>query len=141
MNFKRLPCFEHLNWNPGKKDRQEFALAMLAGFSLLGTIALVRAHHFTPAVVTLWIIGAALAAVSCIPRLGRATYLAVNVPTSLVGYLVSRIALVVVFFLVFVPIGQLLKWAGRDLLQLHRRAAGWTVLGSHRGPSDYYHQF
>jgi len=58
-------------------------------------------------------LGVVLAVAAMIPGLGRVAYLAVYVPSILSGYFVSKVILFIVFFLVFVPIGALLKCSGK----------------------------
>jgi hypothetical protein len=116
-------------------------MAMLCGFAILGLITLARSRAFTPAVIILWTTGAVLAVLSQIPGVARIAYLAVNLPTSAFGYLVSKIALALAFFLVFAPIGQFLKWMGKDLLQLKSRRSTWVPVEDKADASNYSHQF
>src|ERR1035437_3202849 len=141
MHLKHLPCFRHLSWHPSPRDLRQFGMAMLCGFAILGLITLARSRAFTPAVAILWTAGAMLAVLSQIPGPGRIAYLAVNLPTSALGYLVSRVALTLVFFLVFVPIGQILKWMGKDLLQMKSSRSTWTPVEDQADASNYSHQF
>ena len=141
MNLKQLPCFRHLSWHPSPKNLREFGTAMLCGFAILGLITLARSRAFTPAVAILWTAGAMLAVLSRIPGPARIAYLAVNLPTSAFGYLVSRVALALAFFLVFVPIGQFLKWTGKDLLQIKGSSSTWVPVEDKADPSSYSHQF
>ena len=140
MHLKHLPCFRHLKWHPSPKDLREFGLAMFCGFAILGLITLARNRAFTPAVAILWTTGAVLAVLSWIQGIARIVYLAVNLPTSAFGYLVSRVALALAFFLVFVPIGQFLKWTGKDLLQI-RISSTWVPVEDKADASNYSHQF
>jgi len=141
MHLNHLPCFRHLKWHPSPKDLREFGIAMLCGFAILGLIAIARDRAFTPAVAMLWTFGAMLAVLSRIPGLGRIAYLVVNLPTSAVGYLVSRVALALVFFVVFVPIGRFLKWMGKDLLQVKGTSSKWVPVQDKADASSYSHQF
>ena len=141
MHIKQLPCFRHLSWRPSPKELREFGLTMLCGFVILGLITLARSRAFTPAVAILWTAGAALAVFSRIPGLNRIAYLAVNLPTSAFGYLVSRVALALAFFLVFVPIGRFLRWTGKDLLQIKGGSSTWVPVEEKKDASNYSHQF
>jgi hypothetical protein len=141
MNLKTLPCFRHLSWHPSPKVLREFGTAMLCGFAILGLITLARSRAFTPAVAILWTAGVMLAVLSRIPGAARIAYLAVNLPTSAFGYLVSRVALALAFFLVFAPIGQFLKWTGKDLLQIKRISSTWVPVEDKAYASNYSHQF
>ena len=141
MQLQHLSCFQHLSWRPSPKALREFGIAMLCGFAILGLITLARNRAFTPAVAILWTGGAMLAVLSRFPGPGRIAYLAINLPTSAFGYVVSRVALVLVFFLVFLPIGQLLKWMGKDLLQIKRARSTWVPVENQADASNYSHQF
>lgn len=91
----------------------------------------------------MWGLGFGLAVAALIPGLGRAAYLAVYLPTNFIGYFVSKVLLFFIFFLVFVPIGALLKLLGKDLLRLKPKAprAVWGPVKSVRDPNRYYRQF
>jgi hypothetical protein len=141
MHITDLPCFQHLSWHPSPKTLRQFGLTMLSGFAILGLLTLARNHAFTPAVAILWATGAMLAVLSWIPHIARIVYLAVNLPTSAFGYLVSRVALTLVFFFVFVPIGQILKWMGKDLLPLKGGSSTWVPVEDKADASSYSHQF
>lgn len=141
MNLKQVPCFRHLSWRPSYKELREFGLTMLCGFLVLGLISFARSRAVTPAVVMLCVAGIVLAVFSMIPGLNRIVYLAVNVPTSAFGYLVSRVALGLAFFLVFLPIGRFLRWTGKDLLQFKGGSSTWVAVEDKTDASNYSHQF
>ena len=71
-------------------------------------------HHYRDC---LWSAGAVLAVAAFIPKLGRLAYLAVYLPTSILGYVVSNIILALMFLFVITPLGILLRLMGKDLLQ------------------------
>ncbi|HZE73304.1 MAG TPA: hypothetical protein VE135_27665 [Pyrinomonadaceae bacterium] len=143
MKFSELPFFRHVKWFPDRSELRQFAIAMLVGFAVLGALAVWRNHGFTRASIVLFGLGVVLAVAAMIPGLGRVAYLAVYVPSSFVGYFVSKVILFIVFFLVFVPIGALLKVLGKDLLRLRpeKPRAVWTSLNSTRDADRYYRQF
>jgi hypothetical protein len=138
-----LPPFKHVKWHPDREERRRFALSMIAGFLLLGLLAAWRHRELAQTTFVLWGIGAMLAVAGLVPGLGRAVYLAVYLPTSLIGYVVSHVILTVMFFLVFVPLGLLLRLTGRDLLRLRRpgQETVWLRRGPTPGPESYYRQF
>ena len=143
MKFTELSFFHHVRWNPDRNDLRAFAMAMLTGFGVLGSLAALRHSGLTRGTLVLWTIGVVLAVCTMIPGLGRIAYLAVYVPSSFVGYFVSRIILFFVFFLVFVPIGAFLKMLGKDLLRLHPKSprAVWQTINTTRDSNRYYRQF
>jgi hypothetical protein len=91
----------------------------------------------------LWIVGVTLALASQIPVFGRIVYLVVMLPSSFIGYFVSKVVLFLIFFLVFVPTGLLVRLIGKDLLRLRPKAprAIWVATNSDKGADRYYRQF
>ena len=84
-----------------------------------------------------------LAGGALVPGLGRAAYLAVYVPTSLIGYVVSHVLLTIIFFTVITPLALLLRLLGKDPLRL-RQTEGqscWIVHPGPRAKERYYRQF
>jgi hypothetical protein len=116
---------------------------MLIGFSVLGALSLWRQARITPTATVLWIVGLALAMTSQIPGVGRIVYLFVMLPSSFIGYFVSKVVLFLIFFLVFVPTGLLLRIIGKDLLRLRPRTprAVWVTTNSGKDRDRYYRQF
>lgn len=144
MQLTQLPCFQHLNWRPDRAELRRFAVAMFVGFGVLGLLAALRAWNVTQASVVLWTLGVALAAGARLPGLGRGVYLLIYVPASLVGYVVSHLVLTLMFFLVFAPLGLVLRALGYDLLQQRRTrgATNWRTTHRSRPTTEsYYHQF
>lgn len=143
MNVKELACFRHVQWDPGRKELLKFAGSMLVGFAMLGTLAAWRRHGITPTVLTLWSIGGGLAIAALIPGLGKLAYLAVHTVSGVIGFVISRIILTVIFFVLFAPLGFLLRLSGKDLLHTRRSVTGseWIVRAGSRERKSYYQQF
>ena len=116
---------------------------MLIGFAVLGLLAVWRAWGINTTSLVLWSIGVVLAIAAFIPGLGRVAYLAVYLPTSIIGYVVSNVILAVMFFLVITPLGIILKLLGKDLLQQRRQktTTQWTPVKSVKTEDSYYRQF
>ena len=143
MKVTELPFFQHVRWRPDAGELRKFAISMLVGFALLGLLAAWRAGEINKRTIVLWGIGVALAAAALVPRLGRGTYFAVYLPTSIIGYLVSHIVLALIFFLVFTPMALILSLMGKDLLQLRSRGnkSRWRRVEGAKDANSYYHQF
>ena len=143
MNVKGLRCFQHVHWNPSQTELRRFGRAMLIGFAVIGLFVAWRQGQFGTATFTLWGIGAALAVVAVIPALGKLAYLAIYVVTGIVGFAVSRIILTGIFYVLFAPLGLLLKAMGKDFLRARRNPAE-TEWVAHAGVSDrksFYRRF
>lgn len=143
MKVSALPFFKHINWRPDARELRRFALAMLIGFTVLGLLSVWRAWGITTASVILWSAGAVLAIAAFIPGLGRVAYLAVYLPTSIIGYVVSNVILALMFFLIITPLGILLKLMGKDVLQQRRQknSTQWIPVKGVKTEDRYYRQF
>src|SRR5262245_21827075 len=143
MSLKDLTYFKRVKWHPDNEELRRFSIAMLVGFAVLGGISALRHHGIQWGSQTLWTIGIVLSIAAWIPGLNRLAYLTFYVPSSFVGHCVSKIVLFFVFFLVFVPLGVLLRLLGKDLLRIHpaNPRATWTPMNSLKNSNRYYRQF
>jgi Saxitoxin biosynthesis operon protein SxtJ len=143
MKVAALPFFQHVQWQPDARELRRFAIAMLIGFFMLGAWSAWRARGIGIGSIVLWSIGAVLAVAAFVPKLGRIAYLAVYLPTSIIGYVVSNVMLALMFFLVITPLGFILKLMGKDLLQQRRqkRETQWTPVNKTKNEDSYYRQF
>lgn len=143
MKISAIPFFRHVNFNPDRRELRSFAIAMVIGFTFLGLVAAWYIGEFATRTYILWGIGIALAIFALTPYLGRIAYLAVYLPSSIVGYIISHIVLGVMFFTIFLPIGILLRLTGKDLLRLRPKGprALWQPLEKKGDLKSYYRQF
>ncbi len=142
MNLTALPIFQQVKWRPDAAELRRFAIAMLVGFSLLGLFAAWRAEEISTGALVFFGIGLFLAIAAFVPRLGRMAYLGVYLPTSIIGYFVSRIILFLMFFLIITPLGIILRIVGKDPLQQRQEhKTGWTSVKTVKNADSYYRQF
>jgi hypothetical protein len=140
----KLSCFQHIQWTPTSSDLREFAAAMLIGFGVLGVAAGLRTGQIESPSVWLWGMGAVLASTALTPGLGRATYLAVYIVSGVLGYLISHVMLVLLFYVVFTPIAMAMRVLGVDPLYLRGTLGGgtlWRSAGRDFPAGSYYRQF
>ena len=116
---------------------------MLIGFTVLGLLSVWRAWGISTASIVLWSVGVVLAIAAFVPELGKVAYLAVYLPTSIIGYVVSNVILALMFFLIITPLGIILKLMGKDLLQQRRQkdTTQWTPVRGVKTEDSYYRQF
>ena len=143
MDITALPFFQHVKWRPDAKELRRFAIAMLIGFFVLGALSAWRAKGIATGSIVLWGIGAFLASAAFVPRLGRIVYLAVYLPTSIIGYLVSHVMLTLMFFFVITPLAIILRLLGKDVLQQRRSGnkPAWMPVKGVKNEESYYRQF
>lgn len=143
MNVTALPFFQHVKWRPDAAELRRFAIAMLVGFTLLGLLSAWRARGIGTASIVLWSLGIFLAIAAFVPGLGRVAYLAVYLPTSIIGYVVSNVLLTLMFFFVITPLAIILRLMGKDLLQQRRpkQKPEWMAVKGVKNEDSYYRQF
>jgi len=143
MKLATLPFFQHVKWQPDARELRWFAIAMLIGFFVLGALSVWKTKGIGTGSIVLWTIGVTLAVAAFVPKLGRIAYLAVYLPTSIIGYVVSNVMLTLMFFLVITPLGIIMKLMGKDVLQQRRpnRTTRWTPVKETKTEDSYYRQF
>jgi hypothetical protein len=139
----RHPAFQHVKWSPDTAELRRFALSMVIGFGVLGGIAVLRHRGIVPLATGLWIAGLVLAVAALVPGLGRCVYLGVYVVSGAIGFLVSNVLLTLVYYLLFTPIGLVLRLVGKDPLRLRARAANshWQPHGTREDERAYYRRY
>ena len=140
MKLRSFPFFQHVKWHPDARELRRFAVAMLIGFGVLGLLAAWRAAEFGTGAIVLWSAGVVLAIAAFVPKLNRLAYLAVYLPTSIIGYVVSHVILALMFFFVITPLGIILRLMGKDFLQ-QKRQKQWRPVSSVKSEDSYYRQF
>ena len=143
MKITTLPFFQHVKWRPDARELRRFAIAMLIGFTVLGLLSVWRGNGIGTGAIVLWSIGTLLAIAALIPGVGRIAYLAVYLPTSIIGYVISHVMLALMFFFVITPLAIILRLMGKDLLQQRRQKTrtGWMPVNGVKNEDSYYRQF
>ena len=133
-----------VNRNPGKGELNWFGLIFLAFFALIGGLLWMKFDRPGPA---RWLLIAAAAVTLlyyAIPPLRRLLYLAWMYAAYPIGWVMSHLVLAIVFYLVFTPIGLLMRLFGKDPMQrkfLRDGGSYWQEHDPHREPGRYFRQF
>jgi hypothetical protein len=108
-----------INRTPSRKQLRWFAALWLPLFGLMvGTMLIWRAHATTAAQVV-WGATAIAAVLSLIsPAIARWVFLGLSYASFPIGFVVSWVALTVLYFVVLTPIGVVMRLSGRDPLRL-----------------------
>ncbi len=130
--------------DPSPTELKTFGLIVLAVFTILGSV--VRWRAGAPGMAwLLWSAGAMLAAVYyAVPPLRRPLFFAWMRLFQPIGWVVSHLLLVSIFYLVLAPIGLLLRAFGRDAMHRELKpdaATYWILRRGERRPQDYFRQF
>jgi hypothetical protein len=136
--------FCDISFKPTTRVLRQFAVAWLVFFNLLAVQQFFRYHHSCAAL--------ALSAIGCCaglfclayPRGVRWLYVAAMVVAFPVGWLVSRVALAMMFYLVFTPVAFIFRIAGRDALARRRKPGSvsyWSPKPAVTDLQRYFHLF
>jgi hypothetical protein len=134
-----------VNWNPSRRELRQFAGILLPAFAgIVGAIVVYRSGSWNTA-FAIWgaafVVGAAGLAVPAFARLVFVTWMAAAYP---IGWTVSHLVLGATYYLVFTPIGLIMRWIGRDALARTGTLSEKTYWVAHepsREPASYFRQF
>jgi hypothetical protein len=133
-----------INRNPGKGELNWFGLIFLAFFALVGALVWFK---FGRREIARWIwagAGTVTLVYYAVPPFRRLLYLAWMYAAYPIGWLMSHLVLGIVFYLVFMPIGLIMRLVGRDPLQrrfLENEKSYWREHDPHQKPERYFRQF
>ncbi len=131
-----------IDWHPGPKQLRSFGAVFLTGFLLIGAL--------------FWWRGVETAAIVCVSaafvvgaigltgtRVALPFYWAWMGIAFVMGNIMSRVVIALVYFAVLTPIGIAQRLAGRDRLQLKRtdQESYWIDLDDAPPPEKYERQF
>ena len=103
-----------INKNPSRTELLWFGLLLATFFALAGAMVLQRAHSVRIA-QTIWIASALLVSLYyIIPPLRRPMYVGSLFLTYPLGWIMSHVILMIVFYLVITPLGLLMRLSGHD---------------------------
>lgn len=133
-----------VNRNPGKGELAWFGLIFLAFFALIGGLLWFKFDR-QGAARWVWIGASAVTLVYyAVPPVRRLLYLAWMYAAYPIGWLMSHLVLGMVFYLVFTPIGLIMRLVGRDPMERKLRKSDgsyWKEHNPHQKPARYFRQF
>jgi hypothetical protein len=142
--------FRETNWNPGAQERRRFAASLMIGFPCLAAALLIVMRlrgtdwHFTPPII-LAAAGAALGALLWVtPPIARPVYVAWYAVACAIGFVVGNVALAAIYFLLFTPVGLVLRAMNRRSFRKNFDRAATTYWRDAKPPAEpahYYRQF
>jgi len=137
-----------MQWSDVTKAPTLKMLRQFAGLSLVvfGGLA---AWRLWQGQTDLWTYGLGIIAVLIgvtglvVPAMVRPVYTGWMIVAFPIGWTVSKIALGLMFFLVFMPVGLVFRMTGRDTLRLKRTQGGsyWLAKPAARSGDEYLRQF
>jgi hypothetical protein len=132
-----------INHNPSRRQLASFGLIWLVFFVALGAMLAARGG-LRPAVWILWIVAAAAVPGWMAPRWMRLLYLGMSYLSLPIGFVVSHVIVAAVWYLVFTPIGLLLRAVGYDPLARKfdpQAKTYWVPRGAEPPVERYFRQY
>lgn len=109
-----------IDWRPDARALRKFGITVLIGFALIGAVLYWWVEAQRAAEVT-WLIGAVLGVPALTGlRLALPGYWLWMGVAFVLGNIMSRVLLTLIYFLVFTPIGLFRRLLGKDPLSLSR---------------------
>ena len=145
MGFPLLPNSYYLSpreamiavqWNPERKQLRQFAGIWFPAFcGLAGWLVGAKTGHWAAVQLGWAICGLQALAGLIYPAAIRPIFVGLILLTYPIGWVVSHLLLGAIFYLLFVPIGLVLRWTGHDPLQL-KLPPGNTLWKTSVGKTD-----
>lgn len=132
------------NQNPSRRDLAWFGVLLVVCFGCVGAVVLWRAQSLMVARI-IWSLGVLLGIIYfAVQPLRRPLYIGWMSAFYPIGWTVSHLILGIIFFLVLLPIGVLLRLWGYDPMQRQFDPAAssyWVSYTPHDDTARYFRQF
>lgn len=130
-----------INRNPSIRQLRQFGALWFPAFGALVGFLLYRRLDNPAAAFAVWGVAAVITLVGLVsPRFMRLVYVGMMTLTFPIGWVISNIILLLVYYLVLTPIGIAMRLAGRDPMQRRpdRSAASYWIARSAETPTARY---
>jgi hypothetical protein len=132
-----------INWNPSRRELRQFALLWIGFFGLAGAYCLWVVSSQTAA-TAFWVVSTAGLAGYFAPSLLRPIYVVWMALALPIGWVISHLLLLAVYYLVFTPVGLVLRLVGYDPLNRNFDRSARSYWISHEPSSEmsqYFKQY
>ncbi|MCB9873383.1 MAG: hypothetical protein H6821_04320 [Planctomycetaceae bacterium] len=133
-----------INWNPSRKELRVFALLLIVFGAIVATVLYGRLVSQTPSAAVLLFTTVVGLIGLAVPALVRPVYVIWMGLAFPIGWTVSHLMMLAVFYLVLTPIGLVMRSLGRDPMQrrLDREAKTyWLPRAPREDLKSYFRQF
>jgi hypothetical protein len=138
-----MRVFEDLNTNPSRRDLRSLGITLLVGLGAVGALFYFRFDN-PSAGRGLWIGAVCGLIVSLLPVLGRWLYIGWMGLGMAIGLVTSPIVLMVLYLVVFVPLGLVFRLIKRDTMRRSfdgTAATYWEDYPKNEGPQSYLKRY
>ncbi len=143
--------FKELNWKPDRTDLRKFAISLIIGFPIIAliffTVKWIRFGVLPEPRFFLLLggIGAAVGLVCLlVPVIARPLYYVWYALAACIGIVLANLLFALLFYLVFTPLGLVMRLTGRDPLGLKEKrdcVSYWKDAPPAPPPAKYFRQF
>jgi len=133
-----------INWNPSRKELRVFSLLLIGFGAIVAAILFRRLESQTPAVAGLIVTGVIGAIGFAAPTLIRPLYVVWMALAFPIGWTVSHLIMLAIYYMVLTPIGLAMRLCGRDPMQrrFDRGAQTyWLPRTPRKDLKNYFRQF
>jgi len=141
--------FAEVDWNPDVQGRKKFAVSLIIGFPIIGALLAGASYwkHHTVGHFPFWLGGIGFAAgviFWLVPQIAKPFYLAWYFIACCMGFVVGNLLFTLFFYLVFTPLGLLLRMRKQKPIEKafdKARASYWREAEKSVDLKRYYRQF
>jgi len=130
--------------NPSRKQLNVFGVIWLCFFAVVGAIVLNKSGSTTIATI-IWVLAATIPAIGwAVPAFMRIVFVAMAYAAFPIGFVVSHLILVIIYYLVLTPIGIIMRLFGYDPMnrQFEKTAETyWSPRTQEDNQDTYFKQF
>lgn len=133
-----------INWHPSRKELRVFSLLLIGFGVIVAALLYQRLDSATPSALTLLATGIVGLLGLVGPSLVRPVYVIWMALAFPIGWTVSHIMMLAVFYLVLTPIGLVMRLGGHDPMQRqtdHEAKTYWQPRTSRQDLKSYFRQF
>ncbi|MHC4870874.1 MAG: SxtJ family membrane protein [Planctomycetota bacterium] len=132
----------NINWNPDKNELKKFGIAMLVGFGIIGLCFFLFKRADTAYYCWAFGVVAGLLGLSQ-TKAALPVYLVWMAVAFIMGNIISRVLVVLFYYLMITPIGLIMRVIGRDKLHLKKRdtESYWSELHLSHDKDRFERQF
>ena len=133
-----------INWMPSNQELRKFGWTLLIGFGVIGLLVFFKGHRATAG--WMWGISAFILLLSLtIPVAAKPFYMVWMGLGMVIGSIMSRVVLTIIFFLVLTPVALFFRLTCRDALRIKKTAKDaptyWNDHPKISDPKYYDHLF
>ena len=134
-----------INRNPTRRELNQFGFIWLGFLALFGAIARFKLDAPTASTV-LWVLAVVVPVIGwLVPAFMRMVFLGMSYAAWPIGFVVSHVILALVYYLVFTPIGLIMRLVGYDPMRraFDDSASSYWIAREASGadPKRYFRQF